>query len=113
MIEIRPRRCSQALPEHGNEGARRAVAGFQGRVRDFCSFRQKPHGLHETQLLSPLAEGHARVLQGEPFNRPFVGACFPAQTRQGPAVARASGRERRIDWEAAAELSRWRAAGQG
>jgi hypothetical protein len=85
--EIRRRSGPQRPPKHGNERARRAVARFQSSVRDFSSFRQKPHRLHQTKLLSPLTERHPGFFLEKSFDRSLRGARSLADLCEWPAVA--------------------------
>jgi len=55
-------------------------------VRHLRSFAQEAHGLHEAQLLPPLAEGHPRGSQKKPFDRPPAGAASSRELLQRPAV---------------------------
>ena len=51
--------------EHGDEGAGGAVSGVEGGVGDLGAFGQEAHGVHEAELLAPLAEGRAGFLLKE------------------------------------------------
>ena len=60
-------------------------------MRDFRSFRQQAHGLHEAQLLAPFPEGHAGFLLKESLNRAFACAALLANLTQRPTVTRVLG----------------------
>lgn len=59
-------------------------------MSDFGSFRQKPHPLHETKLLTPLPESHTHIFQEESFYRSLTGAGRLADVGERPTVARIS-----------------------
>jgi len=60
--EIAGRGDSEGFAEHGGEGAGRRVSGVEGSVADLGAFGQEAQGVHEAELLTPVAEGCAGFL---------------------------------------------------
>jgi len=72
--------------KHVDEGAGGAVSGLEGGVSDLGTFGQEAHGVHEAQLLTPLAESHAGFFLKQALDGPSTGAALPTNLCQGFSI---------------------------
>ena len=74
IFKVAARRGSERLAEHGDERAWRAVAGFQGGVRDLLSRGQQLQRPHQAKLLAPFTKRQVRFLLEQALDRALAGS---------------------------------------
>ena len=67
-LEVGCRSCPKRLSEGCDKSARGTIASFKSCMRDLGAFAKQAHRVHQSELLSPLSQGHSRFFLKKPLH---------------------------------------------